>query len=275
MPLRGNVLKKMVVVLVVAILCVAGVYLAGGFTKTPSLKVKGSTTIQPLMDMFAEEYEKISDVRIDIMGGGSGVGISSVINDRADIGMSSRELKPGEEGNGLERIVIGIDIIVIIIHPGLETYIKDLTQTDLRDIFSGKKTHWNEVNDAAPDIRILPVIREAGSGTRDVFESFSGPVPDDARYPSVTSNGAMIISIQQTPGSIGYISLGSITPECKTVAYEGVEAGEEGYKMSRDLLLFTKGTPTGNAAEFIDWILTSDAAREILESMGFIPVPAV
>jgi phosphate transport system substrate-binding protein len=257
----------MVVLLVVAVVCLAGVSLTGGFTKTPSLKIKGSTTIQPLMDVFAEVYEKRSGVRIDIMGGGSGVGISSVLNGRADIGMSSRELKASEQGKGLERTVIGIDVIAIIIHPGLADYVEDLNGDDLRNIFSGTVNNWKNLVEGGPDLRILPVIREAGSGTRDFFEEVSGPVPDDARYPSVTSNGAMIITVNQTRGAIGYISLGSITPECETVKFGGMEATDEGYRISRPLLLFTKGSPVGDAREFIEWILGDGQA--VVERMGF------
>jgi len=258
----------MVVLFVVVVLCLAGLFFAGGFTKTPSLRIKGSTTIQPMMDVFSEEYEKTSGVIIDIMGGGSGVGINSVMNGLADIGMSSRELKPGE-GDGLVRIPIAIDIIVIIVNSDVSG-VENLTQTDIIGIFSGNITNWSELG--GPNLKILPVIREAGSGTRDFFEGISGPMPDDARYPLVTSNGAMVITVNNTPGAIGYVSIGSVTHECTVLKYNGREASDAGYELSRELLLFTKGTPTGDAAVFIDWILNSPKAQEILISMGFLPI---
>lgn len=267
-------MKMIIAVLVTAVVCIAGTYVIasnGNSNEGETITIKGSTTIQPLMDKYQEEFEKYSNITLEISGGGSGEGTKAAINGTANIGMASRALKDSELSQGLVATKIGKDAVAVIVNADV-TGVTSLTQAQLTGIYNGTITNWNQVG--GPDKTIAPIIREAGSGTRECFETKTGEMPAQNSYAVQASTGGMITQVNQTPGAIGYVSLGSLNSSCHPVGYEGVTASVDNvnngsYGIVRDLVLATKGSPTGATAFFINWIL-SEQGQKILENAGFI-----
>lgn len=268
-------------VLITAVVCTAGcvTVLGTDSESEQSITVTGSTTIQPLMNGFQEEFQPYSDMTLNITGGGSGVGISSVQNGSADIGMSSRDLKSTEAG--LTVTAIAKDGVVIIVEKSAN--IVNLTMEQLAGIYSGKYTNWSELGGA--DKKINPVIREEGSGTRTTFDDIliskvSGfNTSEYSGFSTQASTGAMLSQVQMTAGAIGYVNLGSMDElggKINAVTLDGIMPSDSTvsdgtYEMSRSLWLVTKGEPTGAAGFFINWILSAQG-QEIVSEYGFVKV---
>ncbi|MDT8357410.1 MAG: phosphate ABC transporter substrate-binding protein [Methanomicrobiaceae archaeon] len=245
-----------------------------------SLSVTGSTTVLPIAQLAAEAYmEEHANADILVSGGGSSVGIQSVGEGTADIGMSSRELKPEEQEKypGLVQHVIAKDGIAIIIHADNPAI--SLTVEEVRMIYTGQITSWNEVG--GDDEEIVVVGRDSASGTRASFEELVMAKQEFvATMLEKNSNGAVKQTIQQTPGAIGYVGLGYIDATVKAVpidsdgtligpSVETVLSGE--YPISRGLNMFSQGEPSGLAAEFLDFIMSAEG-QAIVEDEGFVPV---
>ena len=271
----NNNTKMIVAVLVTAMICVAGTYvIVGESDKGESVSIRGSTTIQPLMVKYQEEFDKYSNITMEIAGGGSGAGIAAVRDGTADIGMVSRALTASEISSGLVSHTIGKDAVAIIVNVDVASAITNLTQEQLVGIFDGTIKNWNELG--GPNRTIAPVIREDGSGTRECFELFSGKMPSGNTYSVQGSTGGMINQVNQTPGSIGYVSMGSLTSACHPLMYKGVTATAEHamdgtYDMVRDLVLATTAGVDDSSMFLIYWIL-SPQGQKILKDMGFLPI---
>lgn len=275
-------MKMMIAVLATAMVCIAGTYVLVDNDEGSSgstLSVVGSTSIQPLMTQYAEEFEKYSDISLNIQPGGSSAGVSNTLNGTADIGMVSRDLKASEASQGLVVTTIGKDAVVMIVNDDVVSILPatGLSLDDLKKIFNGTYTNWNQVPGVTADKKINPVLREEGSGTRDCFESVTGGVPPtNAQWTSLSSTGAVMTQVNNTPGSIGYISMGSVTADVNVTKLSGVEASAETvkndtYKLYRNLNLITKGEPKGDAAFLLNWIL-SEQGQDILEAAKFIRI---
>jgi len=237
-----------------------------------SITVAGSTSVQPLADDLAKAFmEKQPDTKIEVQGGGSGVGIKSARDGVADIGTSSRELKPEEKG--LHEYKIAIDGIAVVVHPS--NPIDDLSVDQIRDIYTGKIKNWKDVG--GKDVQIVVVTREEGSGTRGAFEELvmgGSSISDSAVVQP--STGAVKQSVSQDPNAIGYISMGVLDSSVKAVKIEGVEATEDNvkngkYKLQRPFLFLTKDEPKGLVKEFIDFTL-SEEGQAIVEKHHYIKV---
>ncbi|MFA6711069.1 MAG: phosphate ABC transporter substrate-binding protein, partial [Candidatus Methanomethylophilaceae archaeon] len=227
-----------------------------------------------------EVYEKENNVDLQITANGSGAGASAAINGTADIGMLSRDLKASEVESGLVSTTIGLDGIAVIINSNV-TGVTNLTVEQLAKIYSGEITNWSEVG--GNNLKISVISREDGSGTRDGFES--AMVKVDSNFEILTekievaSTNAVISSVDRTSGSIGYISVGytsKIGSNTVLLEVNGVEATAENvvngtYAIQRDLILATKGEPTGEVADLINWIL-SDAGQALVEEKGYVPL---
>jgi len=279
-------MKIILVVLVAAGLCGAGGYFVGSAgSERDSLKFEGSTTLQPLMDKYSETYEKSTSIDLEIVGGGSQKGVDAVKEGRVDIGMSSRDVGHASHA-GLDEIKIGTDAIVAIVNiTGISHNQITLTKAQLASIYKGEITNWKDITGAGtvlPDIEIKPIMREAGSGTRDGFESIIGTGDMSSKnYPLQSSTGAMITAVNQTAGAIGYISLASLTDECKAVKYDAGEGGiaaspeavlDGTYLLVRDLVLLVKPDMNNAAAEFfLNWVLGAQG-QSILAENGFVPL---
>ena len=197
---------------------------------------------------------------------GSGAGITAVSEGRCDIGLSSRALKDDEKASGLKETVLAYDGIAIIVHP--DNPVSDLTAEQIADIYTGKITNWSEVGGS--DAEIVLIGREAGSGTRDGFESITG-TKDACQYrQELTSTGDVINTVSQNPDAIGYASLSAVGDSVKALTVGGVEATEAtvkdgSYVVQRPFVLVTKeGTKLSPAAQaFFDYALSADAASII------------
>lgn len=237
-----------------------------------SITVAGSTSVQPLADDLANAFKKKNpNVKVEVQGGGSGVGIKSAQDGVADIGTSSRELKPEEKG--LNEFKIAIDGIAVVVNPS--NPIKDLNTNQIRDIYAGRIKNWKQVG--GNDASIVVVTREEGSGTRGAFEELimgKDRITDSAIVQP--STGAVKQSISQDPNAIGYISLGVVDSSVKAIKVNGIEPTIENvkagkYKIQRPFLFLTKNKPSGLIKQFIDFAL-SDEGQNVVEKYHYIRV---
>lgn len=251
-----------------------------GAVVSGSLTVTGSTTVLPIAEKAAEAFMDANlEADVQVSGGGSSVGVQAVGEGTADIGMASRDLKDAEKEKypGLVQHVVAKDGIAVIINP--ENAVESLTVEQVRQIYTGEITGWNEVGGS--DAEIVVVGRDSASGTRGSFEDL---VMDKQEFvPTMlekNSNGAVQQTIAGTPGAIGYVGLGYVDDTVKGVeidvdgtlvepTVENVIAGT--YPISRELNMFTDGEATGIAATFLEYIL-SDEGQAIVEEEGFVPV---
>jgi len=232
------------------------------------IDIVGSTSVQPVAEKLAVEYmKKHPNVKINVQGGGSSVGITQTQQGTADIGTSSRELKEDEK-KGLKTYLIGKDGIVVIVNK--QNNIQGLTTEQLRDIFSGKIRNWKEVRD--PDAEIHVIVREEGSGTRKAFEEI---VMKDAKIRNDAIVEGSTEAVKQDPNAMGFISLANLDNTVKALKIDGVTpsvstVADGSYKLQRPFLFLTKGEPTGVVKNFIDWVLSPEG-QTIVKSEKVVP----
>ena len=241
---------------------------------TETISIAGSTTVLPVAQAAAEEYmNQHSNADIQVSGGGSGVGATSVIGGTADIGMLSRDLKASEkEGNTLKEFVVGKDGIALVGHPS--NTVSDLSLEQVKAIYQGTITNWKEVGGA--DSEIVLIGRDSSSGTREFFTEFVLDKEDAAKeMQELNSNGAVAQAVSITPGAIGYVSLEYVDDSLKAFSIGGVAPTVDNvisgiYEINRPLLMITSGEPEGLAADYLAFIL-SEEGQQILKDSGFIP----
>lgn len=226
-----------------------------------TVTVAGSTSVNPLMELLTAEYKKNhGKVSFNISATGSGDGIKAVPAETAEIGMSSRDLSPTEKGTGIDEHLIAIDGIAVIVNAN--NPVSNLTVDQIRDIYTGAVTNWNQVGGSAGKIAVIS--REPGSGTRGAFEEivkFQDKLVQGAI--EFDGTGAVKAEVFRNADAIGYISLGSVDNSVKALSVDGVAATtanvvNSSYKISRPFLLLTKKGKTLNAETkaFLDWILS-------------------
>ena len=241
---------------------------------TETISIAGSTTVLPVAQAAAEEYmNQHSNADIQVSGGGSGVGATSVIGGTADIGMLSRDLKSSEkEGNTLKEFVVGKDVIALVGHPS--NTVADLSLEQVKAIYQGTITNWKDVGGA--DSEIVLIGRDSSSGTREFFTEFVLDKEDAAKeMQELNSNGAVAQAVSITPGAIGYVSLEYVDDSLKAFSIGGVAPTVDNvisgiYEINRPLLMITNGEPEGLAADYLAFIL-SEEGQQILKDSGFIP----
>ena len=241
---------------------------------TETISIAGSTTVLPVAQAAAEEYmNQHSNADIQVSGGGSGVGATSVIGGTADIGMLSRDLKASEkEGNTLKEFVVGKDGIALVGHPSNTA--SDLSLEQVKAIYQGTITNWKDVGGA--DSEIVLIGRDSSSGTREFFTEFVLDKEDAAKeMQELNSNGAVAQAVSITPGAIGYVSLEYVDDSLKAFSIAGVAPTVDNvisgiYEINRPLLMITNGEPEGLAADYLAFIL-SEEGQQILKDSGFIP----
>ncbi len=233
-----------------------------------SVATDGSTSMEKVIGALGEAFTKANpDATFTYNPTGSGSGITAVSEGRCDIGLSSRALKDEEKSQGLVETTLALDGIAIIVNK--ENTVEDLSIDDIAKIYTGEITNWSEVG--GEDADIVLIGREAGSGTRDGFESITG-TSDSCKYrQELTSTGDVITTVSSNPGAIGYASLAAVKDTVKKVSVDGVEATEEtvkdgSYKVQRPFVLVTKdGTELSEAAQaFFNYVTSKDAADIIL-----------
>ena len=203
---------------------------------------------------------------------GSGAGITAVAEGRCDIGLSSRRLKEEEKASGLTEALLAYDGIAVIVHP--ENPISDLSLETISKIYTGEISNWSDVG--GNDAEIVLIGREAGSGTRDGFESITGTENACKYRQELTSTGDVITTVSQNPAAIGYASLAAVKDNVKAVSVNGVTPDnatvkDGSYAIQRPFILVTKtDTPLSEAAQkFFDFV-TSAQAAEIISDAGAV-----
>ena len=244
---------------------------AGGQGPAPyTIEVGGSTSVTPLMELFAAEYQRLNPhIKVNINGTGSGDGITNA-GVTYQIGMSSRELTPAEQGRGLREVTIAIDGIAVIMNRN--SPVNNLTIEQIRDIYTGAVTDWSQVSGGTKSGRIAVVSREEGSGTRGAFEElvgFQGRLVAGAN--ESTSTGAIKAGIAQNPDAIGYISLGSVDDTVKAISVGGVAATNANvvngtYRIARPFIVLTGSNVNPETTAFINWMLSAEGQRIVSTS---------
>jgi phosphate transport system substrate-binding protein len=241
------------------------------------ISVAGSTTVQPLAEKLAEAFSAQNpDVQINVLGGGSSVGVKSAGQGAVDVGMASRQVKQSEldEYPDLNVFTIARDGLAIAVHPDVP--VDGLTREEARSIFAGEIANWNEVG--GPDRPIVVVAREEGSGTRAAFEEMvmgeEALIVDMAIL--LPSNGSIRTTVSTTPDSIGFFSFGYLDESVKALAVDGVEATGENaasgaYPVVRPLNMMTDGEPRGMVKVWLDFILGAEGQQIVVEE-GYISI---
>ena len=242
---------------------------------TGSVGTNGSTSMEKVIGGLSEAFmENNSGVKVTYDPTGSGTGIQAVIDGTTDLGLSSRALKDEEKAEGLTSKTVALDGIAIIVNN--DNPVENLTIQQIADIATGKITNSKDVG--GNDSEIVMEGREAGSGTRDGFESIVG-VKDECKYANEsTSTGAVIANVTSNPNAIGYASLSAVDNTVKAIQVEGVTASEatvlDGtYKIQRPFIFVLKeGATLSEASQaFLDFALSKDAA-DIITNAGAVPV---
>ena len=277
-------MKKFWFVLLAMVLTTGIVFALGGReAQQPAaqytIAIGGSTSVNPLMELFIAEYQKShSNVKFTVSATGSGDGIKGATEGTYEIGMSSRELTPAEIGAGLDALVIAIDGIAVILNNA--NPVSNLTTDQIKDIYTGKIIRWQDLGASANGKTggIAVISREPGSGTRGAFEELlkfqdqlvKGAIEFDG-------TGAIKAEVSRNADAIGYISLGSLDNTVKPLNVGGVVPSTANvvsgtYKIARPFILVTKKSVPLKAETkaFIDWIMGS--AGQAIVKKSWIPV---
>ena len=244
---------------------------SGGDTElTGSVATDGSTSMKSVIGALGESFQNAnSGVTFTYNPTGSGSGIQAVSEGRCDIGLASRSLKDDEKSSGLTETVLAYDGIAVVVSP--ENPVSDLTIEQIADIYTGKITNWKDVG--GNDAEIVLIGREAGSGTRDGFESITGTEEACQYRQELTSTGDVIATVSQNPNAIGYASLSAVKESVKAMSVGGVAPSEDtvkdgSYVIQRPFVLVTKdGVTLSPAAQaFFDYATSAEAAPIIAQA---------
>ena len=237
----------------------------------------GSTSMEEVIGALGEQFmADNSGVSVTYNPTGSGAGIEAVSNGSCDIGLASRALTDDEKAGGLTETIVALDGIAVIVNA--DSQVSDLSVEQIGQIFSGEITNWKDVGGA--DAEIACIGREANSGTRDGFESITDTKDKCKLSQELTSTGAVIEAVKNSPNAIGYASLSAVEGKdgIKSLTVGGVACTEETvldgtYQIQRPFVLVTKNdTPLSEAAQaFFDYA-TSPAANDLIRSAGAVPV---
>ena len=234
----------------------------------------GSTSMKNVIAALTEGFAEVEPgVTVSYDPTGSGAGITGATDKTLDIGLSSRALKDDEK-NDVDGTTVALDGIAIIVNK--DSKVEDLTVDQLKQMFTGEITNWSEVG--GDDGEIVLIGREAGSGTRDGFESIVD-VKDSCKYAQeLTATGAVISAVEANPLAIGYASLSAVGDTVKMVTVGGVECSEEtvkdgSYEVQRPFVFVTNKSVTlsEQAQAFFDFATSADAA-DLIRTAGAVPV---
>jgi phosphate transport system substrate-binding protein len=292
MKLRALFTGFLLVIAILSVSCSSSASQSAPETTT-YIENKGSDTIVNLALAWAEYYQEgHPEVSISVTGGGSGTGIAALMNGTVDIANASRQIKAEEiaeaQSNGIDPVehIIARDAIAVIVNP--QNPVEKLTLAQISDIYSGKVSNWSQVG--GDDRPIVRLSRETNSGTHVYFletvlrlgqkESNTLFSRDTLLLPS--SEG-IIAEVRQNPNAIGYDGLGYVPHDLKMIAIaEQIGGGyvlpsvetvnNATYPIARDLYMYTAGEPTGLVQIYLEWIITSDEAQNIVRELGFVPI---
>lgn len=270
-------MKKQIMIVVMLFAAVSALY---------AQKIKGSDTVLPLSQQEAENFMKVNkSANIVVTGGGSGVGISALLEGTTDIAQSSRKIKFDEKqkveakGSKVVEKIIAYDALAIVVNKS--NPINKLTREQMEAIFTGKITNWKELG--GEDVKIIPYSRETSSGT---YEFFKESVLENKNYVngimSMPATGAIVQSISQTKGAIGYIGLAYLNNNIKAVqvSYDKGKtytepsvknAMNETYPIVRPLIYYYVVKSESLVKPFIDYVF-SPTGQKIVSDIGYIPI---
>ena len=244
-------------------------------TETKTVSTDGSTSMEKVIGALGESFMANNEgVNFTYNPTGSGSGITAVSEGRCDIGLSSRALKDEEKASGLVETVLAYDGIAIIVNN--DNPVTNISLEDLTKVYTGEITNWKELG--GNDGKIVLIGREAGSGTRDGFETITN-TKDLCKYrQELTSTGDVITTVSTNPDAIGYASLASVKDSVKALTVDGVTATEAtikdgSYPIQRPFVLVTKDgvTLSETAQSFYDYATSADVS-EIITAAGCVPV---
>lgn len=275
-----SIAKPVILATLLAFSCVAC------HKSSDSIKIKGSDSVLPIAQKEAEVFmEQDIQASVTVTGGGSGVGIAALISGTTDIAMASREMKVAEKlkltdaNQKLIEAIIAYDALAVVIHPS--NPIKELTRNQIELIYTGKVNNWKEVG--GEDKAVVPYARETSSGT---YEYFKEAVLLKKEYHnsilSLNSNGAILQSVSQTPGAIGYVGLAYVNDNIKPVSVSFDEgktfvmpsfdnAMEKKYPISRPLYFYFTQEVSNRVKPFLDFTF-SEQGQNIIKEIGYVPV---
>ena len=255
--------SKYIIGIIVALVVIAGAYMVFAPGSSNKITIVGSTSVQPVAEKLATAYMKEhSNVKITVQGGGTAVGIKSAQDGTANIGTASKSLSTNDS-QGLTQYTLGQDGVVAVV--SANNSVSGLTKAQLKGIFSGNITNWNQVG--GPDAKINVIIREDGSGTRDAFQDLVlGKLANGTKTPFVSSaivqssTEAVQQAVSQDPNAIGFISYASLNNSTKALTIDGVSVSDatiaDGtYTIQRPFLFLVKGDAKGDVKAFIDWVM--------------------
>jgi phosphate transport system substrate-binding protein len=243
-------------------------------TLSGNVATGGSTSMKNVIAALTEGFAEVEPgVTVSYDPTGSGAGITGATDKTLDIGLSSRALKDDEK-NDVDGTTVALDGIAIIVNK--DSKVADLTVDQLKRMFTGEITDWSEVGGDAGEIVLIG--REAGSGTRDGFESIVD-VKDSCKYAQeLTATGAVISAVEANPLAVGYASLSAVGDTVAMVTVEGVECSEDTvkdgtYKIQRPFVFVTNKSVTlsEQAQAFVDFATSKDAA-DLIRTAGAVPV---
>jgi len=247
-------------------------------------KIKGSDTVLPLAQQEAEAFMKKFKKSVTVTGGGSGVGIAALMAGTTDIAMSSRKMKFDEKlkfkksGKTVIEKIIAYDALAVIVNPS--NPVSKLTRAQLEGIFTGEITNWKQVGGA--NLKIIPYSRETSSGT---YEFFKEHILNNKNYVnsilSMPATGAIVQSVSQTKGAIGYVGLAYLGKGIKAlhVSFDGrkyvapseLNAKNKTYPVIRPLFFYMEKRSVAKSQAFVNFILSAEGQR-IVERVGYVPL---
>ncbi len=257
-----------------------------------TLQIKGSDTMVNLGQAWAEVFmEKYPETSVAVTGGGSGTGIAAILNGTCDIAQSSRDVKEKEleaarkKGFEIVQTQTGIDALAVVVHPA--NPVSKLTISQLSDIFTGKTQQWGAVGGSGGATLVLS--RERNSGTHVYFLEHvvrkgneKGPEEFAPSVLMMPSSQAIVEEVSQNPSAIGYVGMGYITDQVKTILVAKDEkspyypptleaAKQQQYPIARPLWILTPGQPRGLVKAFVDFMLSAEG-QKIVQEMDFVPL---
>jgi phosphate transport system substrate-binding protein len=282
-------LKRIWLLLAVSLVVMSLVGCGGG---KKAVQIKGSDTMVNLGQAWSEDFMKANPtISIAVTGGGSGTGIAALIGGTTDIAQASRNMEPREiaqaETRGInpKEIHVANDGITLVVNPA--NPVSKLTRQQLSDIYTGKTKNWKEVG--GQDLKIVALSRERNSGTHVFFLEHVVKMGDKKNKsefaPSILmmpSSQAIIEEVNSNPSAIGYVGLGYLTAKEKALAIANAKGAayimpsvksvlSKQYPISRSLLFYTNGQPSGEVKSFVDYVLSS-AGQKIVLKMDFVPI---
>lgn len=277
-----GLIRKIIVILLIALQAFVIPWSASAQATAQDVTVSGSSTVMPLAEAAAEEFNVLQeDYVVTVSAGGTGAGILGIAERKNDIAMASREVTEDEKqrfGDSFEQFLVGLDGISLAVSD--EVYLAGVTglsRQQVRDIYSGNITNWKEVG--GPDAEIYVISREEGSGTRDNFnEVVLGSI--DAETPGVdtVANGGAEVktAISGSDKAIGYLGFNYLGGGVAGIAFNGVAPSYDNikldlYELHRHLYFYTFAEPSAGAKAFIDFV-RGPQGQKIAVDEGFIPI---